>query len=391
MPPHWTPLARHALVSSAVWLAPSTTAPLPPDPRILLIRPDHLGDVLLASPGVAALRAALPEARLFYLVGPWALETARRGPPVDRLRPCPVPGFTRRPQGAPWSPYVTLLREAARLRGERFDLAVILRPDHWWGALLALAAGIPRRVGYQTALTAPLLTEALPLPSTTHQVELGLRLAAHVAQRCPHRRPVPDPPPPVTFRVFTSDEAAAEALLEREGLRDRPLLVVHPGSGSPLKAWPAERWALAAEALAAERDLALVLTGSAAERPLAEAIARQTRRRAVILAGETPLGTLAALLRRAELVLGTDSGPLHLAAAVGTPTLRLYGPTDPRLFGPWEPRPSGRHRVVQFDLPCIPCGNLAAPPCGALELPPCMLGIRVEQVLAAQPLPGEGG
>ena len=115
---------------------------------------------------------------------------------------------------------------------------------------------------------------------------------------------------------------------------------------------------------------------------MVQAVAASMTRPAAILAGELPLGMLAALLRRAELVLGADSGPLHLAAAVGAPTVRLFGPTDPGLYGPWGVE--GEHCVVRIQLPCSPCGNLVEPPCGAATMPYCMLGITVEQVLSAQ-------
>jgi ADP-heptose:LPS heptosyltransferase len=103
-----------------------------------------------------------------------------------------------------------------------------------------------------------------------------------------------------------------------------------------------------------------------------------------VLIGETTLGQLAALFAIADLVLGCDSGPLHLAAAVGTRTVRLFGPTDPVEFGPWAPRgQEGRHRALAAELPCQPCRALVAPPCGAVAQPACMQAIGAGQVLAA--------
>ena len=102
---------------------------------------------------------------------------------------------------------------------------------------------------------------------------------------------------------------------------------------------------------------------------------------ALLLVGKTTLGQLGALCKRAMLVLGVDSGPLHLAAALGTPTLRLYGPTDEAIFGPLDhlgdsgaPAPPPNHHVLTNPLPCRPCGNLLAPPCGARSEPACLLG-----------------
>src|SRR6266567_723180 len=146
-------------------LGPTIAPPLlRPPRRVLLLRPDHIGDVLLTAPAIALLRAALPDARLTYLVGPWSAAAARRGPCVDEVRTLVFPGFTRHRTANFLSPYALLLREAQRLRHEHFDLAIVLRPDHWWGALLVLAAGIPIRVGGRTPETIPLLTSAYPSP-----------------------------------------------------------------------------------------------------------------------------------------------------------------------------------------------------------------------------------
>jgi ADP-heptose:LPS heptosyltransferase len=105
------------------------------------------------------------------------------------------------------------------------------------------------------------------------------------------------------------------------------------------------------------------------------------RQPALELAGATTLGQLGALVERCQLALGGDSGPLHLAAVLGVPTLRLYGPSDPCQFGPWPPGQS--QRVLTHQLPCRPCRNLVAPPCGAFHEPPCLLGLGEARVAAA--------
>lgn len=360
--------------------------PAVPPRRLLLIRPDHLGDLLLTTPALAALRAALPHAHLTLMVGPWSAEVARRGAAFDELLVCDFPGFTRRSKPHPLQPYTLLLREARRLRG-RFDLAVVLRPDHWWGALLAAAAGIPRRLGFATRLTAPLLTDALPLPSGVHASQLSVLLAARAAElagggpidTARSVRPI--------FRLSAEERAWAERLTTRV---TQPLVLLHPGSGSPLKNWPARRWAVVADALA-ERGATVVLTGGPDDLDSPRAVAAAMTAQPLLLAGQTNLGQLGALGERCALALGPDNGPLHLAAALGAPTLRLYGPTDPALFGPCGP---STHAVLTHDLPCRPCGNLEAPPCGARQEPPCLLGIQTGAVieaalklLAAQPAP----
>jgi ADP-heptose:LPS heptosyltransferase len=124
-----------------------------------------------------------------------------------------------------------------------------------------------------------------------------------------------------------------------------------------------------------------VLTGGLDERARVEQIAARVEPRPATLVGETTIGQLAALFSRCGLVVGGDSGPLHLAAAVGTPTVRLYGPTDVREFGPWPP--GSKQIALAAGLPCQPCRNLVAPPCGAAETPACMQALTPDAVLAA--------
>jgi heptosyltransferase-2/heptosyltransferase-3 len=131
-------------------------------------------------------------------------------------------------------------------------------------------------------------------------------------------------------------------------------VAIHPGASGPTKAWPPERWAALADALA-ERGLRVVLTGGSAEADLAAQVAAMMRSPALSVAGATGVGQLAALLGRAELVAGGDTGPLHIAVSQGVPTIHLFGPSDDGRFGPWgDP---ARNIVLRADLPCSPCSS----------------------------------
>jgi len=156
------------------------------------------------------------------------------------------------------------------------------------------------------------------------------------------------------------------------------LIAIHPGAGAALKSWPAERWAEVADALHRQANAEVVLTGGPGERPLTDEIAGHLTPRPASFAGETTLGQLAALFARCDLVIGGDSGPLHLAATVGAATVRLYGPTDIQEFGPWPP--TDYHVALAAELPCQPCRTLVDPPCGATELPPCLLALDAGRV-----------
>jgi ADP-heptose:LPS heptosyltransferase len=360
---------------------------------VLYIKPDHLGDLLLATPVLAALRQRLPKARVTALVGPWSRMVLERNPDVDVLLTCPFPGFERRPKdegrvivsvlssfifrlSSFVTPYRTLIHYALLLRAGRYDLAIIGRDDHWWGAALALLAGVPLRIGYAVPECRPFLTTALPWNPRDHVTAQGLALvdAAHPAPHPPS--PIPHPPFSARFDPTQDDITWADTWIVAQGLGDVPLVLLHPGTGGPAKLWFAERWAAVADAVQKE-GTRLVLTGGPDELGLVAEVAEHMHSAVLTLAGQTSVGQLAALMRRATLVLGVDSGPLHLAAAQGVPTLHLYGPGDAGRFGPWgEP---ARHVVLRADLWCSPCGEFAGCPRG-LARPECMDRVAAAQV-----------
>lgn len=350
----------------------------PRAPRILVIRPDHLGDLILAGPTGRALRSALPNAAIDWMVGPWGDETVRRAAAPNRVLTCRFPGFTRSPKSSLWGPYAELVKQAAGLRAHRYDIAIVARPDHWWGALLADVAGIPCRVGFDVPECQPFLTHALPPGRIGHAVDEGLVLARLAARLVDPAARVPNLDP--AFSVEAADRDWAERRLAPIA-HTASIVAVHPGSGGRVKNWLPDRWREVLARLVGETGCAVVLTGGQDERPMLSAVARGLEPTPLVVAAETGIGQLAAIFERCALVLGVDSGPLHLAAAVGARTLRLYGPTDPARFGPRADTES--HAVIAATLPCQPCGNIVTPPCGATGTPACMRAISVAQIVEA--------
>ncbi len=303
-------------------------------------------------------------------------------PDIDELLTCPFPGFTRQPKGNPLAPYQLLRSEARRLAAMQFDQALILRFDHWWGAWLAAEAGIPRRIGYDIASTRPFLTTAVPYVAGRHEVVQNLALVGDGAWGLGTGdwglgR--------MRFEVKAENERAAGELLRGLG-GNRPLVAIHPGSGAAVKRWRAEDWVELARWLIDEHSAQIVFTGSVGEAELIDPVLAALGADGQIapsvrsLAGRTDLGTLAAVYRRCALVIGPDSGPLHLAVAAGTPTVHLYGPVDQRTFGPWgDP---ARHVVVTSDWPCIACNRLDWPD-AALAEHGCVRDIAAEAVIVA--------
>jgi lipopolysaccharide heptosyltransferase II len=346
---HRTPLKhqiRRVLLTSMAWMPIPTHKPSSVE-RILLIRPDHLGDVLLTTPAIASLRASRPNAEIHALVGPWSADVIANYPEVDLALTLPFPGFSRTPKVSWRSPYEQAYNAARHLRRIGYSSAVILRPDHWWGAMVAKLAGIPHRIGFDKSEVAPFLTETIK-HQHQHAVLQSLRLVESWTGKIASENVV------YRFPVDRFDQVYVDGYLEEWGIQPgQRIICIHPGTGTWVKHWQENHWARVADTLAEQLDARIVFTGGDHELPLVRRIARQMEQAACIIAGGTQVGQLAALFKRALVVLGPDSGPLHLAAAVGTPTVTLFGPADPIEFGPWgNPQ---KHFVLTSDIGCRPC------------------------------------
>jgi ADP-heptose:LPS heptosyltransferase len=183
------------------------------------------------------------------------------------------------------------------------------------------------------------------------------------------------------FPLDDDNRGYIDGYLEEWGVRrTQPIIAIHAGSGAGIKQWQEEKWADVADTLAVQLEAAIVLTGGDHELAAARYIASLMKERACIMTGDTRVGQLAALFARAKVVLGVESGALHLAAAVGTPTVALYGPTDPTEDGIWgAPQ---KHYTLTTPIACRPCriDDWQSDP---LEYHPCVRDIGVGQVLEA--------
>jgi ADP-heptose:LPS heptosyltransferase len=352
-------------------------------PRILIARPDHLGDVLLTLPAAAALRAAIPGAHISFLVSTELGQVVRHCPEIDETYTLPFPPLSTPHDPASWTNIVS--QEASRLRG-RFDLIILSRPEDPWSGELAVMAGIPMRVGYATPNTEQFLNIALPFHEQGHVVIQTLNLvkvAAHCLGAMMMTMTTGEPGP-LTAATFVptplEEEAAAQVILEAPAAGDNPI-VFQPGSGWPLKNWSPRRWGQLAIEIRRRWGLTPLVPGGPGEKALVQEIVEASEGCAYGLAERLSVGVLAALYRRARLVIGIDSGPLHLAVMMGTRVIGLYGPLDPLKWGPWCP--PDRYRIARVQLPCSPCDCIFDPPCGISIEPPCTTGITIDAILAA--------
>jgi len=310
-------------------------------PRIAIIKLSSLGDVLHALPVAHALRRALPSAHLTWVVEAREYAILRDHPDLDAV----VPVDTRLWRRLIWRPAgarqvlgkVGRLRE--RIRRASFDVAIDLQGLLKSGLLTAYT-GAPVRIGFSAGRCRErwnaLFTNrhVTPPVSARHVVEQYLALLA----------PLGIEPGPAKFHVPVpaASERRIEELLVKEGVKpgDR-LVAINPGAGHPKKRWSVARFGTLAERLATEAGARLLLLWGPDEAHMAREISLALPGHSALLAPPTDLGELAALLRRCRLMIANDTGPLHLAAALGTPSLGLYGPTLAERNGPYGARCRG--------------------------------------------------
>ncbi len=381
-------LARRGMMRAGglfvqLWKPP----PLEAVRRVVLIRPDHLGDLLMLTPALARLREALPDVAVTLYVDPSSCQVAFNGPEGIAVEAHCFPGITRGPKPHPVRPYVDLWFMARHLREGRYDAALILRPDHWWGGGTAGVARIPLVLGFDHPDTRPALTQSLPFVPRMHAARANLLLIEALITRATGQPPRALPPDdvalmaahPMVFRVSEAAHVKVTELLNGWG-RDKPLIAINPSAGAPVKRWLPERWARVADALAARYGAAIVLTGAPGDESLTGEVAAAMTHPALDLTGKTDFPTLGAVYEQAALVLGPDCGSLHLAVAVRTPTVHLYGPADVAQYGPWgDPAQHVAITADRRDIPCLGCGDLSLsrPPA-----PPCLTILEVADILA---------
>jgi lipopolysaccharide heptosyltransferase II len=293
--------------------------------RIVVRAPNWVGDVVLSLPALRDLRRNFPGARISVLARAWVADLYRAVPEVDDLRESQGPG-----------------KDVDWLRGA-FELGVLL-PNSFGAALTLWRAGVPERWGYATDGRGPLLTRAVPV---SHDVRgrsqvyyyrwMLAGLGLHVSG-----------PPDASLRCPENwSRRAAEKLGD-----DGPWLGLNPGAFyGTAKRWLPERYAAAADVVASRTGAKVAIVGGPAERGLGEAVAGMMRTPARLLSGETTLPELVGVLSRLSALVTNDSGPMHLASALGVPVVAVFGSTDWRETAPAQ----GRARVVREAVFCAPC------------------------------------
>lgn len=340
-----------------------------PHPRILVVRPDRVGDVVLSTPVLRAIRRQWPDAYLAMMVRPYARDVLVANPWLDEIITDEADGSDRGMIG--------FARQVWRLRARRFDTALMLLPTMRVAWLLFLA-GIPRRIGVgRTIYQALTLTRSVSRHHDTplrHEADYCLDLARAIGAETNDLRPA----------VFLTDSErnAARTLLRAEGVEGGPIIGLHPGNGRNAPNWPPERYGLLADRLIDHCGATILVTGSPSEQALVDRLVVGTTAHVISLVGRLSLRQLIGVIAELDLLISSSTGPMHLAAALGIPTVSLFCPFPARSPGRWGPLSNRSAVLLPPDHGCETCER--GPMC---DLP----GIRVEAVCetAARILAGQ--
>jgi heptosyltransferase-2 len=378
--------------------------------RVLLVQLDHLGDAVLSTPLIADLRAAFPQAAIDVLASPSNHEVFDADPHVNRVWVAERTWFERRPER--WALVTAVWSLGRSLRGMGYDLGIDVRGDVLTVLVLALA-GVPRRVGWSMGGGDFLLTDVAGWIPARHEVrsrlalldELGIRpgqaeparVEVHVSDsdrvliarrladawprriarraevyaRATRRGRLADgrDPRPAALQFETPSDEADWLHADRFSPLP-PLLAVHLGAGTAAKRWPLRSWQVLVERFL-DTGWRVVVVGGIEDFPLSTCLKPHDRLRD--WAGTLTVTQTTALLERADLFIGADSGPAHLAASAGTLSVILFsGTNQPRQWRPWS-----RHSLtLRHRVPCQPCHQRACP----LADHPCMSGLSPDRV-----------
>lgn len=308
--------------------------------RILISRMKFIGDVVLTTPVIRALREKFPSAHIAYLADKQAVSLLERNPYLNELIPYDFsrPGIVEQP------------RVIRRLRKGRFDVFIDLFCNPRT-ALLARASGAPVRIGKEVRGRGRLYTHRIlddGKPKTA--IEYDYQYVKGLGVDPSHRR----------TEIFLSEDEKREAGIYLRWLDidpEKPIVGLHPGATWPAKMWPAERFADLIDLLKAKLDLQVVVTRGPREDAIIEKISRLAVGSAIFL-NALPLRQLAGVLSLFRVYVANDSGPMHMAVAVGTKTVGIFGPGEENIWFPYTPpyyEASDGHIALRKDVPCHPC------------------------------------
>lgn len=310
--------------------------------RVVVRGTNWVGDSVMTVPALRALRRVLPEAKITLVARPSAVGIFADVDFVDELLI-----YDRRSVWSVWP-------QIKEWRKREFDLAILFQ-NAFEAALIPFLAGVPLRLGYATESRQALLTHPFAVPewrSTRHEVFYYVYLITALEQLLFGKSEVCESEPDASLQISDTRKAEAENLLRAYGVRaGEPVVALVPGSiNSRAKRWPAEAYAGLADRLIDSRRQVLLI-GSADEADVSREVTSRMKQQPIVLTGKTSLDQITAVLSLVDLVVTNDTGPAHIAAALGRPTLVIFGPTNPLTTRPFSPEAE----ILRHPPDCAPC------------------------------------
>jgi heptosyltransferase-2 len=311
--------------------------------RIIVRGTNWVGDAVMTIPALRQLRRLFPKAHITLATRAWAEGLFADADFIDNLQVHQGSGLR------------SVVQQVRQWRKGNFDLAILF-PNSLETALVASLARVPLRIGYATDGRQRLLTHPLALPEwreSKHEVFYYLQIVAELEWRLKHEQSFLDTQPDGSLEVSDARKAAAREFLQARGIdNDATLVALCPGSiNSRAKRWPTERYAALADRLVDSFGAKVLLVGSSAEMEVSLEVRKQMRNQPLVLTGETDLAQLVAVLSQVDLLVTNDTGPAHIASALGRPTLVIFGPTNPLTTRPFSPF----GEIVREPPDCAPC------------------------------------
>jgi heptosyltransferase-2 len=311
--------------------------------KILVMRYRFIGDTVLTVPFLRNLRAAFPRAHIDLMLEPFSGQVIGGCPYIDRIIPFEIKTIHRYSNRSQQGKLAGYIRFWKRIRKERYDAAFVLKRS-LSSALLVRAAGVPRRIGFATEGRGFLLTDPVVYRHDQHEVEnfLDCLRAVEAPVVSKHLELWPSP----------EGDGKIRALFAEKGWLPQDLkIVIHAAASLPAKQWPLDRFANVMKSLQERFQAKFIYTGSKEDTRLYDEIESNGPFDGLNLCGKTSLRENLSVYRASNLYFGVDSGPLHMAAALGLPVVALFGPTDERKWGPW----GEGHEIITKRLTCHPC------------------------------------
>lgn len=313
--------------------------PEPPQ-KVALMRASRIGDFICATPALRSLRMALPNAEITWIGMPFVEELVVRSHHIDRF--VPFPGFPGMAEQF-FDPRQTV-QFFQQMQAEQFDLAIQMHGSGVYSNPFTLMLGARVTAGFvREGDPAGRLDAAVPFPVNMHEVRRVLALTTFLGASFQGEE--------TEFPLWVEDMEAATALLAGA---EQPLIGLHPAAREATKRWAPERFIAVGTALQQRCGGTVVVIGGLEERSLAQSIAQNVGKACLNLAGKTSLAVLGGVISQLSILVTNDSGPAHVAYALGTPTVTIFGGTDPAIWGALN---GDRHRVLAYKVPCRPCDS----------------------------------